>query len=426
MKIWLIKLEEPVPIDPDYRPYRMAMLMDALAREGHEVLRWCSDRNHSTGKNRIGRTKKIRLDSLREFFFLNSGIKFKSAVSFLRYFDNIVVSRKLYKAALRQSPPDVIVCAMPTPRMARISAALSKAFRVPLIIDARDYWPDVIAQELQGLRAVLAKPVMALMRRDLRIACHQAKALVGITPFYLRHLLRYSGRGREKHDIVLPLGFDADTEKLSQEEIGNAKRFWESFGIFSPNVHSIVYFAGKLSHTIFRALDPVIIAAEILLRRGYHVIFVLAGSGQYAAEIRKKTKEIPNICLPGRISPKNLAYLRANSLAALLPVERRPDYQNSLSNKFFEYLSSGLPVLSFLDGLPEKTIVEAHCGFKYDTGEELSERIGQLIGDEQLRSQMSRNAHELFDRQFKAIDIYRQYAQLVFDVASINQIETVQ
>ncbi|MBT4146562.1 MAG: glycosyltransferase WbuB, partial [Gammaproteobacteria bacterium] len=54
MHVWLVKLEEQLPIDEGFRPYRMGMLADALVKKGHRVTRWCSDLEHLRGKNRFG------------------------------------------------------------------------------------------------------------------------------------------------------------------------------------------------------------------------------------------------------------------------------------------------------------------------------------------------------------------------------------
>ena len=59
MNIWLVKLEESLPIDENYRPYRMGMLAEALLQREHHVIRWASDRMHLTNTNRFGKDTTI-------------------------------------------------------------------------------------------------------------------------------------------------------------------------------------------------------------------------------------------------------------------------------------------------------------------------------------------------------------------------------
>ena len=48
---------------------------------------------------------------------------------------------------------------------------------------------------------------------------------------------------------------------------------------------------------------------------------------------------------------------------SILPIQNRVDYQSSLSNKFFDYLSSGLPILTNLNGVLKDTILQNNVAF---------------------------------------------------------------
>lgn len=424
MKVWLVKLEESVPLDVDYRPYRMGMLSDALVRSGHDVLRWCSDRNHRLRENRFGFTNRYRFDSNTEFYFLASSIPYNSPVSALRHLDNMVLAWKFWWIGRHSDPPDVIVCSMPTPEMSKLSARLARRFGAPLVLDARDLWPDIIDRELSGIRKAVAKPFVYQMRRSLRYASKHATSLVGITDFYRDHLLRYGRRKLTREDQVFPLGYDLDQVALSPDDVVEAQAFWNTLGISDSQDQSIIYFAGRLNNTVLNGIAPVVEAAAMLEKQDPATIFVFAGSGQRSDDIRKSFSDLKNVKFPGEVSSKHLLYLRTISLAALLPIERRTDYQNSLSNKFFEYLSSGLPVLSWLDGLPGKTVIAAECGFIYNSGFNLAERIVQLKTHENLRTLMAKNARRLFEDRFEAKKVYGDFAEHVISIATTHKVAT--
>ena len=60
MKIWLVKFEEELPIDEDFRPRRMSMLAEELVGRGHSVVRWASDFSHELGRPRFNKRNQVR------------------------------------------------------------------------------------------------------------------------------------------------------------------------------------------------------------------------------------------------------------------------------------------------------------------------------------------------------------------------------
>jgi len=419
MKVWLIKLEEQIPLDEDYRPYRMGMLADALVERGHHVTRWCSDLNHSSGQYRFNKDTTIRLDDNQSFEFLNSGVKYSKPVSVLRLLDNLLLAWKFKKYALSSVKPDLIVCAMPTPGLAKVSAEIAQYFDIPLVIDARDYWPDIFENELIGLKKQLAKPIIFLMRKSLFKACTVASSLIGITPFYRQHLLNYAGRPVSGLDKVFPLGFDAKVNSLTTLEALGANEFWlQNIRInLVKTDRRVIYFAGRLNSTIFKSIDLVIDAAVKLNEIDSAYLFVLCGSGQYEDAIKAKVEKLNNFILPGEISAPNLAYLREKSFVAIQPVENRIDYVNSLSNKFFEYISSGLPIVTSLGGVTKNVIEENECGFSYLSAAGLVLHLVSLSKNRVLRDAMSKNALNLFNNQFASGVVYSSFAKHCEDVS---------
>jgi glycosyltransferase involved in cell wall biosynthesis len=419
MKVWLVKLEEPMPVDAEYRPFRMGMLADALVKRGHHVTRWCSDLNHRTGLNRYGTNFSLDYSSSQRFEFLHSRLKYKSAVSIFRFLNNELLAHEFKSQAKQKERPDIIVCSMPTPSMAKAAADIAAFFDVPLVLDARDFWPDVIGAELKGVKKYLVKPLLWFMARQLKSAATKAVSLVGITPFFRDHLLNYANRTVTDVDSVFPLGFDPATNQLSNTEKEEARNFWEKFSVQKGESQDakIIYFAGTLNHTVYNAIAPVFEAAAKLELMGENYKFVICGNGQYIEKITELGKKYQNVILPGRVSSKNLAYLRSISFVALQPIERRADYQNSLSNKFFEYLSSGLPILTYLDGYPGEVVTSNNCGAVYDSSTDLIECLQLLSANFDLKETMSRNALKLFNESYSSDLVYSRFVKHIECVA---------
>lgn len=411
MNVWLVKLEESVPMDQNYRPYRMGMLETALAARGHRVLRWCSDLNHLTGLPRHGFSTSSEFTEALRYEFISSGLSYKSPISLSRIIDNFLVKIKLQRRAKRLQAPDLILCSMPTPAMCKVSAKLAAHFSVPLVMDCRDYWPEIIHAEAKGWRLMAAHALAFKMRRDLRYACRRAHSFVGITEFFTNHLVNYSQRPAGPFERVFPLGFSPAAISALDGEGESLKSYWAERGVEVGPDKKIFYFAGRLNTTVYNAVDPVVEAVRLLETAVPESLFVFCGSGSQEAAIRHAFVDCQNVILPGEIDARALAYLRAHSVAALQPIERRIDYQNSYSNKFFEYLSSGLPVFSWLDGVSGQKLVSEQCGFIYNNGQQLADQVTAFCEDGSLRSKMSARARALFDKEFDSCIVYDAFAQ---------------
>jgi len=419
MYVWLVKLEEQVPTDPVFRPYRMSMLADALHSKGHTVTRWCSDYDHLARMQRFGKDHTVKYKSSYDIRFIHASVSYQKPVSLRRLLNNQLLYHKFHKQAVKaadQNKPDLIVGAMPTPSMAKACALLARKSKAPLVLDARDMWPDIIATELTGAKALLASPVIALMRKDLRFACREATGLVGITDFFLNYLLRYADRKAGPLDCVFELGFQPTGTKLNESI---SAKFWREQQV---NLYDdvIIYFAGRLNSTISSVFEPVIQAARDLQQIHPRVKFVFCGSGQHRDKVTGMAEGCSNIILPGEIDHDNLYWLRKHSLAGIQPVARREDYQNSLSNKFFEYISSGLPVISWLQGISKELIEKHDCGYTYNSATELLQCITSLIESPSTRETLSRNALDLFKSRFEAEIIYQNFVNYLEDVTKFS------
>lgn len=415
MHIWLIKLEEMLPIDDDYRPYRTGMLASALLARGHTVTRWASDYNHYTHQYRFGKNSRIQLNDNYFAMLLYSGIAYSSAVSWKRLLDNHLLSREYRKEARKLPAPDMIVCSMPTPELAAVSADIACSYNVPLVVDARDMWPDVIASEMRGIKSLLSWPVILWMKSHLAKAAKSAVSLVGITPFYRDHLLHYAGRDKSELDGVFALGFDPRATLYDASEEQQLYEYWKSKGVDLAKDH-VAYFAGRLNSTIYNTFHHTLAAMQALNSGDSGIKVIYCGSGAYEDKIRDRAAGVQNMIFPGEVETRALAILREHAFAALLPVERRQDFQNSMSNKFFEYLSSGVPILSWLDGLPGQILEQHGCGYIYNSGRELADFLERLLHHPQEREAMGLRALELFNNEFDAHIVYEKYAIFLEDV----------
>lgn len=415
LNIWLVKLEESTPFDDNYRPMRMEMLASSLSGRGHNVTRWCSCYNHRIKKDRF------KEDSLGlkahgiTYNFIYSPVRYKSSVSLLRLVNNEILAIKFYLIGRKsKAKPDIIICSVPTISMALSSAFLKRYHKTLLMLDARDFWPDIFDIEVRGLKRIFMYPAIAWMRLQLGLATKSAKSLIGITPFFRDYLLRYSKREITEFDNHFPLGYIKPSEDyLNSQE---SEYFWHDKKIDFDK--KIIYFAGTINRTFANAFKSVSQAIIKINKTGLGVQFVFCGGGDQLSNIQRLYSGLPNVVFVGHIEPNFLAYLASKSYLAILPIERRIDYQNSLSNKFFEYLANSLPILSGLDGYPAGVIKKHSCGRVYHDETSLYESIKEYVNNQEMRDQESSNALRLFNTVFSYDVVYKKFSKHVEMVAS--------
>ena len=94
----------------------------------------------------------------------------------------------------------------------------------------------------------------------------------------------------------------------------------------------------------------------------------------------------------------------------MAPYKNTFDFQMSVSNKFAEYLSYGLPIILTSDGYMKSLLVQNECGISSQNVEEIYQFIIDVKNDEKVYQQMSQNAKKLYEENFVAEKIYQELA----------------
>lgn len=420
LRIWLVKFDETLPIDRNPRLYRMGMLADALVAAGHEVVWWASTFDHNGGRLRFSDDTVCSVTRGYELRLLHTIRGYSRAVSGTRAVNNFRQAVRFLNQADSAARPHAIVCAMPTPELAWVSARLCERYGVPLVLDARDMWPDIFADLLSPVARVAAWPYTTLMRATLRSAARKATSCTAITEPFLDWIVSYAGRQRRPTDVALPLGYQEPKVDAAESEAASAALQ------VGPRDSFNVIFLGRLNRTVLDAFDPVVEAVRNLRHGPRPFRFYFAGAGDCAAEIRSRAAECPEIIFLGHVTPPVMAVLKRRAHAALLCIARRRDYQISLSNKVFDYLSAGLPLISHISGLVGELLSIGQCGLVYDNGIELTKILEKLSANEAVRSEMGLRARKIFCEQFEAETVYAKYTHHITNVVKAAQVSKAQ
>jgi len=419
MRVWLIKIGEPIPtVDgPHGRWMRTGLLARALAFRGHEVLWWTSAFEHARKRHRSEKDKIVELsDSFRILMMRARG--YSSGRSLGRILDHIAITRRFRHLARTQAAPDVIVASMPTPGLCRAAVDYGRENNVPVVLDMRDMWPECFVWSApkfaRGLVWLASRPAA----RALRKACSGATAIVGITRPFVEWGLRYAGRAGTPLDRDFPHGYSERSP--DQQDIRKAELSWAERGVKEQPGRFVACFFGYMGHDF--ELEAVIEAAGILEKQDLPFTFVLCGTGDNLEKYKDLAKGLHSVVFPGWVGPAEIWTLMRISSVGLAPYFGTKSFRASIPNKAIEYLSGGLPIVSSLQGVLAELLCEHDCGLTYPEAnpEGLAAALRELYDQPERLREMSRNARSLFEKRFVAEKVYGEMAEYLKEVIAVH------
>ena len=416
MKVWVITVGEPLPIDGQHeRLYRSGILSQLMAAEGHDVTWWTSSFNHTKRAQRSTADSTVELGpgfTLR----LVPEPGYSKSVSLRRIVSHARCARCFRRMAESAPRPDVILVSYPTIELSLAAIRLGKAMDVPVVVDVRDLWPDIFTQVfprwLQGIGRLLLWPYDYFARKVFR----EASAIVAITPGIRDWALNKVGRAPGPLDRDFPFGYVAREE--SGPEIAAAEAFWSSCGVVRDN-WNICFFGAIGKQTRF---EPVIRAARQLEAKCPQVRFIICGTGELLPAYERMADGLSNILFPGWVDKNQIAALMAMSRMGLTAYPTSDDFLLSIPNKPIEYLSAGLPILSNIDGELGALIQKHDVGATYSSSNpsSLVDVIASLIADPSAMRAMQAASIDLFRRRFDAAKVYGDFSRYLQSVAQVR------
>lgn len=197
----------------------------------------------------------------------------------------------------------------------------------------------------------------------------------GISPKYIDMMMN----GSEK--IVLP---SADDRKVLRAGYG-----------FSED-DFVIGIMARIE--VYKGHDDVLDALELLLAEGLPVKLVIAGTGTYEEELRKKAGKFPkgSIAFAGFISD-------ISKILAVMDVQINASYESETSSlSVIEGMSAGVPsIVSDCGGNP-LLISDGENGFVFPVRDSraLAESVQKLMEDRVLYEQMKENSVRIFEERF--------------------------
>lgn len=245
-----------------------------------------------------------------------------------------------------------VVFATSTPLTAGVPGIFARWLRrKKFVFEVRDLWP-----ELPKAMGVISNPIILTMMSLLEwVSYKSAHRLVGLSPGICAGII---SRGISKSQVSLvPNG--CDLEIFDNDSISRAEM---------PEISDqdfLAVFTG--THGQANGLDAVLDAASKLKEFGEEEIkILLIGAGKLKTDLqyRAKSECLDNVVFKNPVPKDELAkILRRADLGMQILANVPAFYYGTSPNKFFDYLSAGLPVLNNYPGWLAELILKHKCGY---------------------------------------------------------------
>ncbi len=372
----------------------------ALVQRGHQVTVVCGAYHHGggvIGQNENGREFRTNIDGIDIIRFPLSYSNRDSLSR--RTFTFLLFAVRSLRIVLKADYDMVFTTS--TPLTAGIPGIVTTYLRrKPFVFEVRDLWPDL--PKALGLRNPLLIGGMSLLERA---SYRSAIACVGLSPGIVEGIRGRSQLG--KPIAMIPNGSDLDLFRPGDR---NDLRLP---GI--DNRDFVAVFTG--AHGVANGLEAILQTAQVLKNRGSaRIKLACIGDGKERDRLtaEARTKNLNNCLFLPPIPKHDLAAILGSTNCGLMILKNVPAfYYGTSPNKFFDYISAGLPVINNYPGWLADLISEYRCGMAVppDNPSAFADALEFLASHPEESRLMGINARKLGEQLFDR----RQLAKLFVD-----------
>ena len=386
------------------RSYEMAQ---ALIRAGHSVTMVCgSYAQGQTGLSVPFRNGRRR-GTVDEIEVIEFNLAYDNDMGFIQR-SHVFLKFAVGSIGVALWEPGDIVFATTTPLTAGIPGIFARWLtRKSFVFEVRDLWP-----ELPKAMGVITNPLVLWLMSVLEwISYRSADRLVGLSPGIVGGI---EARGVNRSRIAMvPNGCDMDL--FSTPEMA-----WRPSGVQEDQLLAI--FTG--THGNANGLDAVINAAAVLKERGRDDIRIaLVGQGREKPSLMVQAEErgLNNLLFLDPVPKTELVGLMVGADLGLQILRNVPAfYYGTSPNKFFDYISAGLPVLNNYPGWLADLIEESDCGFAVspDNPSAFADALIEAAENRDMLLLKGTNSHDLAQTRFARSKLASEWVQWVVGAAS--------
>lgn len=359
-------------------PRSYAFARRLLAR-GHDVTMLTSDRQFALPEQ-SGRIRRTTLDGLGVVAVNVGFARRRSRVG--RLWHHLLFALAAGWFLLRCPRPDVVYATSP-PLSVILPLLAGKWLRkVPYVLEVREIWPEVP----RGIDAIRSRLLFFLLRRLALLGYRAAARVVALTEPAVHHIQA----DMPLSPNVLRIGSCCDFDLFGGADGSQlrARQGWE--GKF------VCLYFGPVTRAA--GLEDVLRVADAV-REDEQFVFWFVGSGEHRAELERniRDRDLRNVVLWDEVPRSQLPELLAAADLCLMTVRRFRVLEQANSDRLFDILAAGRPVLLNYSGWQREFVEGAAAGLGTSLGDhgEFFGHICRLCDQPELRAEMGRNARRL-------------------------------
>lgn len=404
MNIWLVSLFDPVPLDEPIYP-RFIEIAKSANGLGHKVTHFTSTFRHTTKSHRFKETY-VHLENDQYEVVLIHSMGYKKNMEPKRFIAHLDFAKKLIHEMNKREKPDIVFMSMPPLSTADLVTNWGKENKVPVVLDIIDPWPDSFIKDVPNSLKPIAKVFLAPFYVKLKNSFQKAAAITAISNGYLNWAKPFHDPDKLTRAFFLAISFKEVQRGLKKNEDRSD----------SLRPLQMIY-AGSLASSYD---IPTILYAAKLLNEKYpgQTKFVFTGNGSQLALIEEAKENIPNIEYLGYVSKDEL--IKQYGLADLGLIQHKNNLTQTITYKFFNYMSAGLPLLNSLQSEMATMIDEFQLGLNNEAqnGDQLVRNIEQYLNDPELLRTHKNNALHFTEKYGDVENVYVELVGFLKDVST--------
>ena len=416
MLVWILQTGEPLNCDGDQiRPMRAINLSKALVSKGHNV-EIISTRFFHQEKRFREKMNNEKIPGIIETFVDSPG--YKSNISIRRLFDHHILSFNLLINLLtRKEKPDIMFVGFPPIEWSLVSVFYSFLKSIPIVLDVKDLWPDIFwdKENISPLKKEFIKFLFLPYRIYTALIASFTDYITGPTELiakyfknnYQNKLLSKIFKNKDPITFPSPIVPPKEDEQI---KFNSQKK--------DPKECLNILFIGSLMSVYdFETVKKTI---EILNKKKIKIQLFIAGRGGSEKYIKDIFDNMENVYFLGWINRKKAIKISSTCALALAPYKNIKNYELNLVNKYLDYMSLGLPVLSPLKGFSFELINEYEIGWNYPPKDSsiLARIIIDIINSPNQIKIRSENALRLFKTNYSFEIVYDQLVDRLEKIAN--------
>jgi len=306
---------------------------------------------------------------------------------------------------------DVVVVTSPPLFVGLSGYLLSKIYRIPMVFEVRDLWPESAIDT----GVLTNKLVIKLAYRLERFIYNKSKLINVLTPAFEKKL-RTEKEIPDSKLLFIPNAADFTLSERVLRDF-DRKKFRDEHDLSNRFVIAYVGAHGVANH-----LEQILYSAELL--KDTNVEFLLIGQGMRKDSLieLRNSMNLDNVRFIDPVPKAEVfKYIIASEMGASV-LKKVDTFKTVYSNKTFDYMSCKTPILMAIDGISRELVELADAGFYVEPENihEFNRIIRKYLANPQLLESQGEKGYEYAKANFDRMVLAERYIDSIEKLINQN------